>query len=85
MVPRMVLGDVVSLLDFTWLLSLPTWGVDVDGLAYPLHHPTVHGSQMRNRASCLVLPCPIAPQWVVAPFCGVESPWDWIFDVMLTI
>jgi hypothetical protein len=27
---------------FTWWLSLPTWGVEVNRLAYPLHRPTAH-------------------------------------------
>jgi hypothetical protein len=33
---------------FTWRLSLPMWGVDVDGLAYPLHRPTVRSRQPRG-------------------------------------
>jgi hypothetical protein len=40
--PGMVLGDIVASLSFTWLLSLPTWGVDVDALACYLHRPTVY-------------------------------------------
>jgi hypothetical protein len=32
-----ILGEVALRSGFTWQLSLPTWGVDVDGLAYPLH------------------------------------------------
>jgi hypothetical protein len=48
--PSTILGEVASRLGFTRRLSLPTWGGggDVDGLAYPLHHPTVHSYQMRG-------------------------------------
>jgi hypothetical protein len=57
--PGTVLGDVASRRGFTWLLSLPTWGVDLDGLAYPLHHPTTHSCQSRGHdlaaRCCLVL------------------------------
>jgi hypothetical protein len=34
---EMILGEVASRSGFTWWLSLPTWGVNMDGLAYPLH------------------------------------------------
>jgi hypothetical protein len=37
MMLEMILGEVASQSGFTWWLSLPTWGVNVDGLAYPLH------------------------------------------------
>jgi hypothetical protein len=50
MVLRTVLGDVIDSLDFTWLLSLPMWGVDVDGLAYSLHRPMVCSHQMREQS-----------------------------------
>jgi hypothetical protein len=33
---------------FTWQLSLPTWGVNVDGLAYPLHWPMVRSCQQKG-------------------------------------
>jgi hypothetical protein len=46
---EMILGEVVSQCGFTWWLSLPTWGVDVDGLAFPIHRPTVHSCQMRGQ------------------------------------
>jgi hypothetical protein len=39
MMPEMILGEVASRSDFTWRLSLPTWVVNVDGLACPLHQP----------------------------------------------
>jgi hypothetical protein len=46
--PETVLGDVVVLHQL-YLAAKPSHvGVDVDGLAYPLHCP-----------SCQVLPCPI--------------------------
>jgi hypothetical protein len=35
--PEMIIGEVALLSDFTWRLSLPMWGVNVDGLACPLH------------------------------------------------
>jgi hypothetical protein len=34
----------------TWLLSLPTWGVDVDGLACPLHRPTTCSHLSRGQS-----------------------------------
>jgi hypothetical protein len=40
--PRMILGEVASRSGFTWWLSLPMWGVNVDGLACPLHQPMAH-------------------------------------------
>jgi hypothetical protein len=43
--PEMILGEVASRCGFTWCLSLPTWGVDVDGLACPLHRPTIRSYQ----------------------------------------
>jgi hypothetical protein len=33
----MALCVAATLLYFTWLLSFPTWGANVDGLAYRLH------------------------------------------------
>jgi hypothetical protein len=50
---------------FTWRLGLPTWGVDVDGLAYPLHRPTVHSRELRGRAYLpdAVLCCHCGRRW----------------------
>jgi hypothetical protein len=48
-VPEMILGEVASRCGFTWWLSLPTWGVDVDRLDYSLHRPTVCSSQTRGQ------------------------------------
>jgi hypothetical protein len=42
--PWMVVGDVAS------LCRLPMWGVDVDGLPCPLHHPTAGSHQMRGQS-----------------------------------
>jgi hypothetical protein len=48
--PKTVLGEVASRSGFTWQLSLPTWGggVDVDGLACPLHRHMTHSYQARG-------------------------------------
>jgi hypothetical protein len=48
--PGMVLGEVLRGVGFTWLLSLPMWGVNVDGLAYPLHRPTTYSCQSRGQS-----------------------------------
>jgi hypothetical protein len=45
---RTILGGVASRSSFTWWLSLPTWRVDVDGLACPLYQPMSHNYQMRG-------------------------------------
>jgi hypothetical protein len=53
-----ILEEVASQSGFTWHLSFPMWGVDVDGLACPLHRPTAHNRQVRGQglsARC----CPI--------------------------
>jgi hypothetical protein len=41
----MLLCDI----DFTWLLSLSMWGVDVEGLAYPLHCPMTCDRQSKDQ------------------------------------
>jgi hypothetical protein len=46
--PGMILGAVASRSGFTWRLSFPTWRVDVEGLAYPLHRPMTHSYQVRG-------------------------------------
>jgi hypothetical protein len=43
----------------TWRLSLSIWGVDMDGLAYPLHRPTVCSCQ-GDKAFCQTSSCLIA-------------------------
>jgi hypothetical protein len=48
MMPGTVLGDVASRC-WLYLVAKPSHvGVDVDGLACPLHHPTVYSWQMRR-------------------------------------
>jgi hypothetical protein len=44
-----ILGEVASQIVFTWRLSLPTWGVNVDGLAFPLHRPMTCSCQARGQ------------------------------------
>jgi hypothetical protein len=48
--PGTVLGDAASWRWFTWLLSLPMWGVDVNGLACPLHRPMACSHQTRGHS-----------------------------------
>jgi hypothetical protein len=58
MMLRMILGEVASRNGFTWQLSLPMLGVDVDMLAYPLHQPTTHSYQVRGH-SLSARRCPV--------------------------
>jgi hypothetical protein len=52
MMPGMVVGDVASRHWF-YLAAKPSYmGVDVDGLAYPLHCPTTRSCQARGQG-CL--------------------------------
>jgi hypothetical protein len=55
-------------------------GVDVDGLGYPPHRPTVNSYQTRGHGlstrRCLVL----SLQWVVVTFRGCAAPWAKVFD-----
>jgi hypothetical protein len=44
--PEMVLGAVIASPSFTWLLSLPTWGSNVDRPVCRMHHPTGSGWQI---------------------------------------
>jgi hypothetical protein len=73
----MILREDAMRCGFTWRLSLPTQGVDVDRLACPMREPMVYTCQMRGHglllgvvSSCLVL----LLQWVVRPFGGREAP-----------
>jgi hypothetical protein len=46
-------------------------GVNMDGLAYPLHHPMVCSCQMRGQslsARCYLV---LSLQWAVVPFRGM--------------
>jgi hypothetical protein len=74
--PVMILGEVASWCGFTWRLSLPTLGVDVDGLAYPLHWPTVCSYQMRGHGLLLgvILSYCCSGHNAAAPFRGCEAP-----------
>jgi hypothetical protein len=53
------LREIASRSGFTWRLIVPTWGVDVDELACPLHQPTVCSCQARGQSLLLgvVLSC----------------------------
>jgi hypothetical protein len=56
--PGTILGEVASRSGFTWRLSLSTWGVNVDGLAYPLLRPLARSFQVSGQglsARC----CPV--------------------------
>jgi hypothetical protein len=49
-VPGTVLRDVIALRQL-YLSAKPShMGVDVDGLAYPLHHPTAYGCESRAQS-----------------------------------
>jgi hypothetical protein len=70
---------------FTLLLSLPTWGVDVDGLACPLHRPMAYNHQTRGLS---FLPgAALSHRAVVggATFPGGAKPRAWIFDGVLAV
>jgi hypothetical protein len=54
MVPGMILGDVGSWHRLYLVVKPSHVGVDVDGLANPLHHPTTCSHQMRGQG---FLPC----------------------------
>jgi hypothetical protein len=45
MMPEMILAEVALRSGFSWWLSLPTWGGDVDRLACPLHRLMAHSCQ----------------------------------------
>jgi hypothetical protein len=50
-----------------YLVAKPSHtGVDVDGLAGPLHHPTA--VRRGDKASCQVPSCPVVQQRAVAPY-----------------
>jgi hypothetical protein len=74
--PEVVLGDVALWRRF-YLAAKPSHvggGLDVDGVAYPLHRHTTCSHQSRGQSflsgTCQALPCPIMRQWAVAPFRG---------------
>jgi hypothetical protein len=48
--PRMVLGDILAW-HRLYLAAKPSHvGADMDGLAYPLHHPTTYNHQTRGQS-----------------------------------
>jgi hypothetical protein len=51
--PGLALGDVAAL-RWLYLPAKPSHvSVDVDGIVYPLHHPTVYDHQMRGQSFLL--------------------------------
>jgi hypothetical protein len=68
---RMFLYTLLRGVGLTWLLSLSTWRIDVDGLACPLHRPTVHSCQMRTHGLMLgnVLSCRCSGRWCLIGGC----------------
>jgi hypothetical protein len=71
--PRSIFGEVALQSGFTWWLSLPMWGRDVDGLAYPLHQPTAHSCQARGQGLSAKHYPVLSLQYAVAPFEGCET------------
>jgi hypothetical protein len=61
----MILGEVASRCGFSWLLSLPTLGVDVDRLVYPLHQFIVCSYQMMGHGFLpgAILSCQCSGRW----------------------
>jgi hypothetical protein len=87
-------AEVDDAQDSSWRRCFVAWlylaakssyvGVDVDGLAYPLHHPMACNRQTREHGlstrRCLVP----SLQWAMLPFRGCEAPRVWIFGEELT-
>jgi hypothetical protein len=71
MVPRMVLGDIVASLGFTWLLRLPMLGSMWMGSSAPCTVLRSVAVKRGDRASYQMMHCPIVPQWALMPFRGV--------------
>jgi hypothetical protein len=80
-----VLGvDVVR--HWLYLADKPSHiGVDEDGLSFPLHRPTVCSHRTRGHGFLSGASLIPSPQWVVAPFQGMRSPWTWIFGGVLVV
>jgi hypothetical protein len=56
-----------------YLMAMPSHvGFDVDGLAYPLHRPTVRSCQTRRHG--LLPGVVLSLQWAVTPFGRCEAP-----------
>jgi hypothetical protein len=79
-----LLCDIV----FTWLLSLLTWGIDVDGLTSPLHRPMTCSHQMRGQS--FLLGAALSHRVTVGGGAfpgggGVRGPQGYVFNGVLTI
>jgi hypothetical protein len=72
--PGMVVGDITSRRCFTWLLSLPTWGLMWTG--YPTPYTVLWHVAVRQEdwASCQALSCPIIAVGRWRLFGGCEAP-----------
>jgi hypothetical protein len=68
---KKVPGDIASWHQLYLAAKPPHVGVDVDGLAYPVHHPMACGHQMRGHG-CLsgdVLSCHYNGRWCLSRRC----------------
>jgi hypothetical protein len=80
-----VLGDVASW-HRLYLAAKPSHvGVDVDGLAFPLHRPTTYSRQTRGYSFLSGATLYHRATVGGGTFPGVRSPWAWIFDGVFTI
>jgi hypothetical protein len=69
-----------------YLVAKPSHvGVDVDGLACSLHHPTACGWQTRGMCCLIGVVLSHPSAMGSGPFPGMRSPQVWIFDVVLTV
>jgi hypothetical protein len=74
-----------SFVALLYLVAKPSHvGVDVDRLAYPLHHPMVHSCQMRGQGLLPGIVLSLSLQWAVPSFGGCEAPRARIFGGELT-
>jgi hypothetical protein len=71
--PRTILGEVASRSGFTWQLSFLMWGVDVDGLACPLHWPMARSCQATGHGLSARSYPVLSLQQAVASFRGYEA------------
>jgi hypothetical protein len=84
----MVLGAASTLLCFTWILSLPMWGLKWMGesdnctVLRTMAHKRVYKAP--DKCHCVPLLCS-GRRGVRTPFLGVRSPRDRIRDMMLII
>jgi hypothetical protein len=67
-----VLGDILPWHLLYLAAKTSHMGVYVDGLTYPLHHPTACSRQTRGQR---YLPgTTLSHQWAMSPFSGVARP-----------